>query len=608
VNIICLDFETFFSDDYTLKKMTTEAYIRDRRFEAHGCAVKFAPGMPARWVDRDQLPALFAQIDWSRTAVVLHHAHFDGLILEHHCHVRPAFYFCTLSMGRLLLGNHLSVALGSLAAHFGLQPKSVPYELFKGRHWWELDQWTRHQVGTGACHDVELTWQIFHLLASAFPREEYAIVDATVRMFTQPVFEADRELLASIAASEEERKASLLAELDVTESDLQSAEKFASLLRAAGIEPETKPGKHGPIYAFAKTDPFMRDLEEDDDPHVQALVAARIGHKGTLLQSRAQRLLDMAGRGPLCVYLAYAAANTTRWGGGDKLNWQNFPRVDKSPLRTALLIPDGWVAARVDLSQIECRILNYLAGQHDVIERFRKGEDPYVGIASEFYSRPITRSDTEERGTGKQAELSCGFGCGPAKFKRTAALGIYGPPVALTDWDADRFVRLYRERHPAVVDYWRQGDRVLRLLAGGAEGRWGPMTIRDKRVYLPNGAPLIYDTLEWHIPEPDSDWGYGPGYRVRRRKGWQHMYGAKTVENVVQALARVVLSQAMRVFISYGLRILLATHDDLVILLKDDGAQQHAYDWIIRVLCTPPEWLPAIPLDAEGYMGRRMIK
>ena len=131
MNIITLDFETFFSDDYTLKKMTTESYVRDSRFRAHGVGIRWQePGhnldWPIRtaWFSGENIAAGLANFDWSQTAVLAHHAHFDGLILAHHYGVRPALWLDTLSMARALIGNHLSVSLESLAAHFGLEAKT----------------------------------------------------------------------------------------------------------------------------------------------------------------------------------------------------------------------------------------------------------------------------------------------------------------------------------------------------------------------------------------------------------------------------------------------------------------------------------------------------
>src|SRR5271166_3445384 len=476
MRVVVIDFESFYSDEYTLSKLSTEAYIRDPRFEAHGASIKWSPDTPAIWYARsyenDQLPVprrtlqeVLANTDWSDVFLIAHHMQFDGFILSHHYNVHPFMRGCTLSMARLVIGTHVSVSLDSVRHHFGFPPKTTPYHLFRGKHWHELTQRDQEALAAGCCDEVESIWKIFKLLGQTFPRSEYEIVDCTMRMFTEPILQADTGMLARLWQSEEKRKREQTQALSVSEADLQSAARFQELLEAEGVEIEYKDGKNGPIPAFAKTDQFMRDLLEDDNERVRMLAAARLGVKSTLLQTRAETLGGMASRGPLPVYLNFCGAHTTRFSGGDKCNWQNFKR--NSDIRRAIMAPAGYLLGVIDLAQIECRILNYLAGQEDVIEKFRKGEDPYVGIASAFYKRPITKNDQSERGTGKQAELSCGYGCGANKFQATAKLGVYGPPVNLSEEDADRFVKLYRETHQAVVGYWKEASRMISRLAGG---------------------------------------------------------------------------------------------------------------------------------------------
>ena len=212
-----------------------------------------------------------------------------------------------------------------------------------------------------------------------FPREELQVISTTVQMFTNPCLQADIGLLGKVWMDEANKKDARMAALSITEADLQSADRFAELLRQEGVEPEMKDGKNKQIYCFAKTDEFMRGLQEHDNERIRTLAEARLGAKSTLLQTRAETLGWMARRGPMPVYLRYCGAHTTRWSGGDGANWQNFKRG--SDIRRAIMAPAGFLLAPIDLSQIECRILNYLAGQEDVIEKFRKGEDPYIGTA-----------------------------------------------------------------------------------------------------------------------------------------------------------------------------------------------------------------------------------
>src|SRR5713101_7089899 len=158
---VVLDFESFYSDEFTLTKLGTEAYIRDVRFEAHGAAIKWSASTSAVWYDQRELAYVLKEEDWSDVFLIHHHAQFDGFILSHCYNIKPAMYGCTLSMARLLLGNHLSVSLDNVRKYFGIAPKSTPYNLFRGKHWGDLDNNTRRLVGEGAIDEVESIWKIF---------------------------------------------------------------------------------------------------------------------------------------------------------------------------------------------------------------------------------------------------------------------------------------------------------------------------------------------------------------------------------------------------------------------------------------------------------------
>lgn len=247
-------------------------------------------------------------------------------------------------------------------------------------------------------------------------------------------------------------------------------------------------------------------------------------------------------------------------------------------------------------------MLNLLAGQMDVVDKFRRGEDPYIGIASAAYGREITKADVLERGTGKQLELSCGYQSGAETIQRTAARGTYGPPVVIDLETAVRWRDLYRLTHPRVVDYWRTATRMIARLAGGPPIEWGPMTIKGGKLYAPNGMWIDYSTLEY-----DTDW---QSWRFRMRQGWAKLYGGKLVQNVCELLCRLVLSQAMIRIADRGYKIATCTHDEVVIALEPVDAP-HAeihYETCKAEMECPPVWLPDLPLKVEGGVSERYEK
>jgi DNA polymerase len=255
-----------------------------------------------------------------------------------------------------------------------------------------------------------------------------------------------------------------------------------------------------------------------------------------------------------------------------------------------------------DLSQIECRMLNWLAGEEWVLQAFRDHRDLYSEIATDFYGRPISKAERPERGLGKQIVLSCGFGSGGPKIVITARRGTYGPPVDLTQAQGMAARDLYRQKHPKVVTLWNTGAAIMGNLFNGTQTDWKCMKIRDKKVYLPNGAWLDYSNLVYK----GSGKGGRPDFAVRRRQGESRIYGSKFIQNIVEALSRLVLTKAM-LEMQQHFHARLCTHDEGVWLVPVDRAQEAAA-MLQELLTTPPEWCPDIPLEAEVGFDVRYTK
>jgi len=278
---------------------------------------------------------------------------------------------------------------------------------------------------------------------------------------------------------------------------------------------------------------------------------------------------------------------------------QNLKRG--SGLRKECRATTGYKIVKADKSQIESRILNYVAKQWDVIERFSRHEDPYTGIASKFYGREITKSDPAERGVGKQLELSCGYGAGAGTIVRTAKRGTYGPPVHLSEAEGLAARDLYRSTHAGVVAYWKQAGRIISAIAeSAATTEWGPLQISTHRISL-QGIPIWYPELHYHRAEDGEEY-----WRYKSRRGWVKLYGGKLVENVVQFMSRVDMSQSL-------LRIKART-EILPVQLEHDAAVWIVPDKLIepfvkvvdQEMTRAPTWLPDIPLACEVSIGETM--
>jgi DNA polymerase len=307
-------------------------------------------------------------------------------------------------------------------------------------------------------------------------------------------------------------------------------------------------------------------------------------------------MLDMAKNGAMAVYLKYCGAHTLRWAGGDKMNWQNFKRG--SAVREAVMTPPGYVICVVDAAQIECRLLVWHSGQTDMVDKFRRKEDVYSEIASEFYGEHVDKNTPDKRGTGKQIVLSCGFGAGADSIQNTARIGTYGPPVILTDEQALAARNLYRRRNPRVVEQWNYArDTVLpALLRGDGDFAWGCMRVVGKRIYMPDGAWIDYTNLHHNGEEY---------YQVRRAK-ISKTYGGKIVQNITEGLSRTFLKEKMMA-IAERYKVCVCSHDEIVYLAPEAEAQE-ALDFGLNIMKAPPVWASGLPLDAEGGFARNYSK
>lgn len=596
---VVIDFETYYGDDYTLSKMTTEAYVRDPRFETILCGIKVGK-QPGYWVDAPDVQEELDSLNLQECAVIAHHAHFDGLILNHHYGIRPKLWIDTLSMARAVDGAKAGLSLAKLCERHDIGAKGTEVELVRGMKHNDFTPVGLRRYGGYCINDCEKEYLLAKIYGPHFCLEEIKLIDAMIRMYTEPVLELNEELLLAYKERLHLRKVQLLIEAGVQIGDLRSSNKFAEILRFHGIEPEMKHNPKGKlIYAFAKKDDFMLELAEHEDEAVQALVAARLNARSTINESRTERLLSMVQNGRTCVYLSYYGAGTGRASGGDKLNWQNLERVayaDKAKtiqtagfIRMAVEAPDGYVLVVGDSSNIESRQLDWLSGQEDQVEAYRlfdagKGPDIYCVMAEKIYGRAISKKkDPIERQMGKTAKLGLGYGTGEDKLATTAKIAVE---------EARRIKNVYRASHKHVVQLWYRCDEVLPLIANGAIGvsvdYRGIIKTCEDGLLLPNGLVIKYQDLELD----DDQWTYWDG-RAR-----QKIYGAKMVENIVQALARIiVMEQSLMV----PRRLVLSVHDEGVWITKDYKAEKVKAE-AEKALRTPLWWCPDLPLNCEvGY-------
>ena len=645
--ILVIDFETAWSKkEYTLSKMTTEEYVRDPRFKAWGLCWKYI-GVDHNpvWVRGRNIPEWAAHIDWSRTAVLAHNAQFDVTILSWAYGVQPAFIFDTLSMARALRGVEAGNSLMLLAEAFGLPPKgkavhstdgmldTIPFEVEQ-----ELADYCKH--------DVFLCEEIFNRLIEGYPKKELRLIDLTLKMYTRPLLSLDKEMLGKAIEEERGQREGLLKRLGMEEATLASNPQFAEALRTLGVEPPTKTSKTTgeETLALAKNDALFQALLNHENEDVALLCEARLKVKSTSERTRAQRFLDIAHRGPLPVPLSYYGAATGRWTAskGSAINMQNLKRG--SFLRKAIMAPEDHVLVVGDLSQIEPRVLAYLADYEDLLNIFRSGGDPYAQFGAQMFSLPGMTKDTNpvERQSAKSALLGAGYQLGWASFAAQLLTGFLGaPPKRYTkeearqlgvngqsvekflSWEdnlkrmeeiphtcsdielaihclaAKAIIDKYRSAAAPVVGFWNlMSNLIEHSLYKGSEYSHKCLVFRKEEIVLPSGMSVRYPDLR---PEQDKagrvQWTYADG--KKRTK----LYAGKVTNNVVQGTARCVMTDGM-LRIAKRYPVVGTVHDE-AIAVAPQHEQDEAKTWVLAQMTMEPSYLKGIPLAADGGVHRR---
>lgn len=618
-----MDMETYYSREFSLTKLTTEAYVRDKQFETIGLAAKFDDGETI-WLPKPHVEAYLRNTDWSDTMIVAQNTAFDGAILHWHYGVQPQAWLDTLGMSRALFPHEKSHSLKAQAERMGVGVKGDEVLNALGKRYADFTAEELARYGKYCKNDAELTHKLFKMyMAMGFPLKELKLIDMTLRMFIEPHLILDANILAEHLAEVKARKARLLetvrdnmlrgmapedVQMIFTEGTdgikklLMSNDKFAKALQDLGVEPPTKisPATKKTAWAFAKTDEAFKALEDHPDENVQALVAARLGNKTTIEETRTERFIDMATRGAFPVPLRYYGAHSGRWSGQDSINLQNLPSrgANAGKIKTAIKAPPGHVVIDCDSAQIEARVLAWLAGQQDLVEAFERKEDVYKLMASKIYGVPADQVDKQQRQVGKTVVLGAGYGVGHVKlqlFLKTQA----GVEVSLGE--AKRIIDTYRSSAYRIADLWKKAGSALKyLIAGQSYTIDAPGLVRvtpGVGLTLPSGLHIQYPDLRSAVNAEDGKQEY-----VYTSKGLPvRIYGGKVVENICQAVARqVVAEQMLRIQKRYA--VVLTVHDAAAIIAPAKEAKA-AQAYVEECMDWNPPWAKGLPLACEAGMG-----
>lgn len=595
--LLTVDFETYYDRDFSLSKLTTEEYVRSDLFEVIGVSVKVNETR-AQWFSgtHQQTAQWLGQFDWGSSLVLAHNTMFDSAILSWRFGIIPLGWLDTMSMAQAVVPATQSKSLANLAVYYEVGVKGTEVINALGKRRIDFTSRELARYGDYCVNDTELTYTLFNKLLDGFPQQELKLIDLTIRMFAEPVLEVDTELLIEHLKGIREFKDKLLDASGLDTDTLMSNNKFADWLRSRGVEPPTKisPTTGREALAFSKTDKDFLALQDHEDVIIQTAVAARLGVKSTLEETRTERFIGIGSRGRLPVPLKYYAAHTGRWGGADSLNLQNLPsRTGSSSLKKSIVAPQGFVMIDADSAQIEARMLAWLSGQNDLVEQFTVGEDVYRLMASAIYSKDVSDITKDERFIGKTVVLGCGYGMGAEKFKNMLSL----QKVSMDKSEAERIISIYREKNFKIKQLWGQGQNALRFILqkrNAPIGQHDVVRVMDGGLLLPSGITMRYTNLR-----NDKDDGFM--YDARKNEVVR-IYGGKVIENIVQALARIVIGHQM-LKIAERYKVVLTVHDAVACIAPETEVLE-AKRYVEECMRSAPEWAVGLPLNCESGYGR----
>ena len=639
MHLLTYDLESYWSATHSLSKMSPIEYVMHPETEIISCSAKVNDGETVVVFGEDEVRRLLVDCGIERALAVAHNASgFDALVVAWRLHLQPRLWGCTLAMARPRHGRTIGLSLAKLCAHYGRPSKGNAAALTntKGKH---LADFTPAEIEHMRAYNGDDTEDCHFLFRQLRPRTsntEMWTIDSNIRMMVEDEFVLDEPLLRRALEREQAKKRKTLLTLSerlgivpaetaeetaqAVKDELMSAPKFAKLLTELGVEVPTKPSPTDEtkmIPALAKSDAEFTALLEHDNEVVAAATAARLEMKSTLLETRLQAFLaaGAARGGKLPIPAKYYGAHTGR-DSGDLYNALNMPRIVwnkdgtivpklTNALRLSLRAPKGKVVIVADLSGIEMRVNHTLWKVPYSMAMWEQNReaDIYRATASKYYGIPEADVVGTQRQFGKVLQLACGFQCGPDKF-RDFARAQFG--MVLDKPTAVDGVQGWRRLHPEIAhpEYggWARCQRSLEFIMAGKEWEvdpWGLTHTCAEGIRLPDDRLIRYEDLRKRVNEKTGyvEYLYGQGRHTT------YIYGGKEDENIVQALARIVLmDNVIEFWRRTGLRTKLRVYDEAVYIV-DEREAESLLNELLSIMRTPPKWWPQLAVWSEGDMA-----
>jgi DNA polymerase len=223
-------------------------------------------------------------------------------------------------------------------------------------------------------------------------------------------------------------------------------------------------------------------------------------------------------------------------------------------------------------------------------------------MASAIYNKPVEEILKEERFVGKTTILGAGYGMGAAKFQ--AQLKTYGVEISVDE--AKRIIDTYRLTYPQIVELWKDAGEALKAILQKQQthlGRGGLLSVQgEDGIILPNGLRLKYPNLRLSIDA--ETYKTEIVYDTKKGKATipNRIYGGKVIENVCQALARIIIGEQM-LMIAKKYRVVMTVHDAIAIVVPEAEAEV-AKEYVELCMRLRPQWALELPLNCEAGYGK----
>ena len=575
-----LDYETYYDRVCSIRRLGTLGYFSHPEFDAYMVSVVGSDGYTFVGAPDD--------FDWGMLegqTVLSHNASFDetlylfGVERGWWPQVRPFAWHCTADMAAAC-GLPRSLKNASAQA-FDLEVSKTTRDNMAGKRWENMADEFREEVSQYALKDSELCLRLWEEYNESWSEREREISRVNRRII-QRGLPMNVDLLAKQLVSIKQKL--FEAEQDIPwsgERPLLSRGAFDDECHKNGIEPPA---------SLAQKDLEAQEWIERHSGDHKWVEAVSNWRRVNALKKKLEAF-DVATMADGRYYggLMYWGGHTGRFsGGGGNLNLQNLPREELFGVNLRHLIhaPEGRKLVVVDLSQIEVRTLCWLAGDKKTLKEIAATEDIYEAFAIRMglwaKDRGVLKEiDPKLRHKVKAIVLGCGYGAGPETFSR-----LYNMPLE----DAQEAVDLYRDKLKMVPKYWRSINSKLRNC-------YGNLPRLAFKYSLPSGRDINYGETKL-IRQNDRIHHQAIMNRNGKRLPMK-LWGGVVAENLSQGLARDIFADMLLRIEEAGIKIIFHVHDEFIIECQEEDAQD-ILESTLKIMSEPPDWIPDIPLSAEG--------